>query len=920
MWDAFQILIRRVFSLFRRRALEEDLEQELRSHIDLAMEAAGRRGLSAEDARREALRAFGGIAQTQEIYRAQRGLPMLETLLQDLRYGWRMLARTPGFTAVAALSLALGIGANTAIFTLIDAVLIKTLPVRNPQELVQLAWAVPAGKDPGIAHWTNGTTWDEGGRSMGTPFSYPAYRDLRAHNQVLSDLFAYANVGNEDVLANGEAGLAFTQMVSGNFFPALGIRAAAGRVLTESDDRPGAPPVCLISNSYWKRRFGGASIAGAAIALNGVAFTIAGVAPPEFFGLQPGHVTEVYVPISTQPLIVPRWDPRMATILDAPDHWWVEMMGRLKPGVSAGQAKSNLAALFQQEMADVPQARRATGAAAWLELESASRGLNQLRRNFSQPLFVLMGMVAMVLLIACANVANLLLGRATARQKEIAVRLSLGAPRGRLIRQLLTESVLLSAMGGALGMAFAWWGCRLMVALLSTPGYPLVIRVTPDLRVLAFTAAVCLVTGLLFGLAPAFRATRMDFTPALKQNVPRWRGSISLAKILMAAQTALSLVLVFGAGLFVRTLVNLENRDIGFDQKNVLLFGINASQAGYRGAALNQFYNRVQQQVAALPGVVSATASLHLLLSGGSRGSSVWIPDYKPVNDGSISVKVMPAGPNFLATMKIPLLNGRDLTERDDENAPKVGIVNETLARRYFPNQNPIGRQIRWKQNDPSSAMEIVGVARDARYNSLRNDTPPTVYHPYRQANNLPFMHYELRTAGDPGALIPAVRRAVASLDRNIPLFDVKTQAEQIDELLRQERLFARLSGFFGLLALLLACIGLYGVLSYAVVRRTAELGIRMALGARQANIAGMVVREAIVVAAAGVALGIPAALWAARLAAHLVSGLLYGLKTDDAASVALAAAALVAVAIFASFWPARRASLVDPLVALRYE
>jgi predicted permease len=922
MWEAARILLRRFASLFRSRALDEDLDQELHSHIELAIEAAERSGIGSEEARREAMRAFGGIAQTREIYREQRGLPMLETILQDLRYGWRMLARTPGFTAVAALSLALGIGANTAIFSLIDAVLLKLLPVKDPHALVLLAWAVPAGKDPGVAHWTNGRTWDERGRGLGAPFSYPTYRQLRANNQAFSELFAFADAGNLSVVVDGEARRAFTQMVSGNYFSALGIRPSVGRILVESDDQAGAPPVCMISDSYWKRRFGGSpSVAGTHVVIGGVPFTIAGVMPPEFFGLQPGLAIDVSVPISMQPLIVPRWDPKMTSILAAADHWWVQMMGRLKPGVSARQAAASLTPQFQQALAAVAASSPQPGTVVpWLELQPASQGLSQLRNQFSRPLSILMGMVGLVLLIACANVANLLLARATARQKEIGVRLSLGAPRSRLIRQLLTESLLLACIGGTLGTAFAWWGSRILLALLSHPGNPLTLNVSPDLRVLAFTAAACLVTGLLFGLAPAFRATRVDVAPALKHGVPSLRGSISLAKALMVAQAALSLVLLFGAGLFVRTLVNLESLDTGFDQQRVLLFGIDASQAGYLGPALNDFYDRVQQRVAALPGVVSATASLHLLLSGSSRGNSFWVPGYTPKPDERMGVHVMPAGANFFATMKIPLLSGRDFTTRDDENAPKIAVINEAFAKLYFQNQNPIGRHIQWDRKKADTDMEIVGVAKDARYNSLRADASPTIYHPFRQAGRIFFMHFEVRAAGNPQALIPSVRRAVASIDRNVPLFDVKTQAEQIDELLMQERLFAKLSSFFGLLALLLACVGIYGILSYAVARRSSELGVRMALGAQRRDIVHMVLREALLVAAAGLALGIPASLLAARLASGVISDLLYGLKAADATSILLAAAALIVVAVFAGIWPARRASRVDPLVALRYE
>jgi predicted permease len=925
MMEHLRVWAARFAALFRKRRLEESLEEELRSHLEMAVELNMRNGMSPEQARREAFLNFGGVAQTKEIYREQRGLPMIETSLQDLRYGVRMLAKTPGFTAVAVLSLALGIGANTAIFTLIDAVLLKMLPVRNPQELVLLQWSVPSG-NPAGSHRMDGNSWEEHGRSLGTSFSYPTFQQIRARNQAFTDVFAFTGLGDLNVLADGEASLARGQTVSSNFFSTLGIHPITGRMFVETDDRVGASPVCVISYGYWKRRFGGdSSIAGKAIAIAGVPFTIVGVTPSEFFGVQPGSAIDVWVPLHTKLLVAPASDPRFPDF-SAADYWWVLMMGRLKPGVSERQATAGLDLIFNQSVtADVasdatPQVGKRPVAAA-LELVPGSKGLDSLRRQFSRPLFILMGMVGLVLLIACANVANLLLSRARSRQKEIGVRLSLGASRGRLIRQLLTESALLACLGGALGLALAYWGSGLLVRFISTANNTLALNLTPDIRILGFTAGMCLLTGLIFGLAPAWRATKVELTPALKQNttgLAAGRLHLGLAKTLVIAQTALSLVLLFGAGLFVRTLVNLKNLDTGFDRENLLLFGINPLKAGYKGPALNDFYTRVQQRVAALPGVVSATSSLHLLLSGSSRGNSLWVPGYTPKAGEQLNARVMPAGPKFFETMKIPLLRGRDFNEGDNEKAPQVAVVNETLMKRYFGDRDPIGQRIGWDRAKPE--MEIVGVVKDAKYNSLRRDTPATIYHPFRQATNINWMHFEVRTARDPKTLIPDVRNVVASLDRNVPLFDLKTQNEQVDELLLQERLFAKLSSFFGLLALLLACVGLYGIMSYAVLRRTGEIGIRMALGAQRWDILGMVLRETLVLVTIGVALGIPASLMTTRLAASVISDLLYGLKATDVTTVGIAVVLLMAVAAFAGFLPARRASRVEPTVALRYE
>ena len=593
-------------------------------------------------------------------------------------------------------------------------------------------------------------------------------------------------------------------------------------------------------------------------------------------------------------------------------------MGRLNPGVPARQAFASVDALFRGSIDPGLSFTEERPAAASLELAPGGQGLDQLRRQYSRPLWILMGMVGLVLLIACANVANLQLARAAARQREIGVRLSLGAPRSRLIRQLLTESILLASIGGALGLALAWWASRVLVLFLSQPDS---LNLQPDFRILAFTAAACLATGLLFGLAPAFRATRADLTPALKRDAPHAGAGVlrlGLAKGLMIGQVAFSVVLLFGAGLFVRTLVNLESLNVGFDQHNVLLFGLNGAGAGYRGAALNDFYGRVQQRVATLPGVVSATASYHLLLSGSFMDVGLWVPGFVPKTPERMHVRGFVAGPNFFHAMKIPLLRGRDFTERDDLNAPKVVVVNEAFVKQYFADRDPIGRRIAWDPKTPE--LEIVGVAKDAKYYSLRNDAPPTVYLSFQQEQGSSWMHFEVRTAADPRALILDVRRLLASLDRSVPIFDVKTQTEQIDELLLQERLFARLSSFFGLLALALASVGLYGILSYAVSRRTGELGIRMALGAQRRNIVGMILRETLLVVAAGLAVGIPAALAAGRLASGLISDLLYGLKAGDVGTVALAATALLTVAAVAGFLPAERASRIDPMVAVRSE
>jgi predicted permease len=838
---------------------------------------------------------------------------------KDLRYGLRLLLKNPAFTAVAVLSLALGIGANTAIFTLIDAVLLRMLPVKNPQELVSLNLKLPErsgrGTDERGRHWTDGNST--------TAFTYTSFAQMRDRNQVFSSLVAFKTLWQLNVQVNGEAELARGQLVTANYFPGLGVRMLLGRDFTAEDDRAGAEPVAVIGYGYWQRRFGGdSSVLGKRMVVNGVSFTISGVTPPEFFGLQPGTSVDMSLPLAVQPLILPRLAEPGVSLFTAADHWWIEVLGRLKPGVTEEQARGNLEVIFKQAvMQGMPPTKDGKAPPLpTLVTVPGGRGLDSLRSQFSKPLFILMTVVGLVLLIACANVANLLLARATARQKEIAVRLSIGATRARLIRQLLMESVLLSSLGGLAGLLFAYWGSNLLVAMMQRGNDRLALDLHPDIRVLAFTAGACLLTGLLFGLAPAFRATRVDLIPALKLSAAALGSGhqrMRLGKALIVSQVALSLVLLFGAGLFVRTLVNLQTQNVGFSRENLLLFGIAPREAGYKDARFTMLCRQVQDGVARLPGVRSATSSLHLLLSGSMRGSTIGVPGYALAPREGTSVQVLPVGTDFLTTMGIPLVMGRDLSAHDDENAPKVALINQTMARKYWRDQNPIGKHFTMGKLD----LEVVGVVQDLKYTSLRREIAPVVYHPFVQnANSMPHMHFEVRTAGDPTALIPAVRQVVASLDRRLPVFDLRTQTQQIDELLLQERLFAKLTGFFGTLALIRVCVGLYGIMSYTVARRTSEIGIRMALGAQRGNILGMVLREVLLLVGIGVALGIAASLVTAKFAASAVAGLLFGLKITDATAISVAALLMLAVAILAGFLPARRASRVNPMVALRYE
>ena len=907
-------ILRRIANLFHRSELDEEIDAELRSHIEMRTADNVAAGMPPEEARRDARLRFGNPAALKERVTEADAQMFLDFFWRDLRYGLRMLRNNLGFTSIAVLSLALGIGANTAIFTLIDAVMLRMLPVQNPQELVSLKLA-PDTRFPREA--------PDGDHSI--VFPYPAFVQMREHNQELSALFAFRDTAGLSVLANGNAETAHGQLVTSNYFSALGVRPALGRDFVAEDDTAGAEPVAIISYGYWQSYFGGEAFAiGRQIVVNGVPVTIIGVAAPEFFGLQPGSAVDLYMPLAMQPLIAPSVageDPGTSAFTAA-NVWWIQLMGRLKPGVTPEQARANLDVIYRPAVLEGlhPEAGRGPLVPPALEIVPASGGLSALRNAFSKPLAILMIVVGIVLLIACVNVANLLLVRSSARAKEIAVRLSLGASRGRLIRQLLLESVLLATFGGLLGLVFAYWGCNALVAMMHHGNSAVLIDVHPDLNVLAFTAAACVLTGILFGLAPALRATRVELTPALKESagsLGTTREKMYTSKALVAAQVALSVVLLFSAGLFVRTLVNLETINVGFSQDNLLLFGLSPKDGGYKGQRYADLCREIQDRIAQLPGVKSATSSLLPLLSGNLWVGDIKVPGYNAGPSEHPFVSVLPVGDGFLSTMGIPLLQGRDLGPRDDEHAPKVALINETLARKYWPRVNPVGRHFTLRGVD----TQVVGVVGDAKYMSLRGEIPPTVYDPYvQQMDGMPRMSFEVRTSGDAAALIPSVRQIVASIDNRLPLFDVMTQTQQIDDLLYQERLFAKLVGFFATLALALVCVGLYGVMSYSVARRTSEIGIRMAMGARHGNILGMVLRETSFLVGAGVVLGVIASFAAARIASHQVAGLLYGLKITDAASIWIAIAFIAVVAAAASFVPVRRAMRVDPIVALRYE
>ncbi len=903
--------------LLKKQRQDRELDAEIESHLQMHIEDNVRLGMTPDEARRQAMIKLGGIESTKEAYRDQRSLPVLETLGQDLRYGARQLRKNPGFTAVAVLTLALGIGANTALFSLLDAVVLKTLPVKAPEELVLFNWLSgpnrmarnvfgDVGKDPATGLMTS------------TSFSYHTFEQWRDQHQALAEVFAFTPRGLS-VRADGEAEFVSAQLVSGGYYAGLGVQPILGRTITVEDDQAASSPVAVITHRYWQRRFDlDPAVVGKTIQVDSVPCTIIGVTPPGFHGaLHIGESPDVSIPLAMEPQLRPE-----NSQLNRPWVWWLRVMGRLKPGVSAEQARAGLEVTFQHSAEEgwmaAPAQNQPNGEprdVPRLKATDGSQGLTRMREKHAQSLRILMGGVGLVLLIACANVANLLLARAETRRKEMATRLAVGAGRSRLIRQLLTESLLLAGMGGVLGAFLAYWGKDLLLALQPWGGSQLALDLKLDFRVLGFTTAVSLLTGLLFGLAPAFRATRIDLAPILKESA---RNSSSgarspLSKALVTAQVALSLVLLIGAGLFARTLHNLQTLEVGFNRENLLTFGLDPARNRYPSAQIAPLFQRLLERLEAIPGVRSATLSQNPILAGSRNDAPVFVQGQPPDQDRRAAVNDVAA--NFLDTLEIPILRGRGLTGQDDERAPKVAVINEALARKYFANEDPIGRRFGVDDPETSGQMEIVGIARDAKYFELRGEMPPTVYRPYFQ-DTAGSAYFTVRTTGDPVVMIAMIRQAVREVDGSLPLGDLRTLRQQVEGSWQQERFFAGLSGFFGLLALLLAAIGLYGVMAYGVACRTKEIGVRLALGAQRWDVIRLVIRESLVLVTLGIGIGLATALALTRLIANW----LFGLTPNDPVTMAVATVLLVAVAAVAGYLPARRAARIDPLVALRSE
>ena len=854
----------------------------------------------------------------------------MTSLLQDLRYGAQMLVKHPAFTAVAVLTIALGVGANTALFSVVDAVLLKKLPVKDPEQLVILKASYDPEKfSPGGYDGINPVN-PATGLKEGTSFPAQTLMRLRQEQGALSDVFAFGFV-SMNLNAGGQAEVVNGQAVSGNYYTALGVPALVGRIITDADDNAGASPIAVLSHRFWSTRFGSdPSVVGRQVNINNVPFTIAGVTPPGFGGTsQVGSSQDVTIPLAWEPQIAgERSSSRGAGV------WWLRVMGRLKPGVTIAQAEATLAGPFHQSVLEhraLRQSRSQTPLRTLepkdfprLAVDPGSQGEMNSRVGFAKPLRLLFGVVALVLLIACANVANLLLVRASSRKKEIAVRLALGASRWRLIRQLLTESILLAAIGGALGILFALW-IKDGLLLVTDWGGREMTALNPqlDYRVLGFTLGLSFLTGLIFGILPALRATRLELTPSLKDaggsSIAASRSWLS--KSLVMVQVSLSVLLLIGAGLLIRTLRNLQHVDIGFNANNLLLFDVEPGLIGYKEEKLVELYQQTFARLQAVPGVQSVTFSRHRLLALGARTSSIFFPG-RVGPDGQppeLDSKIMIVRENFLETMEIPLLMGRTFQQQDDARGPQVAIVNQTFAKTHFPNENPVGKRFSFDPQKPSE-IEIIGIARDAKYTSQRAEIQPTVYQSWRQT--LPSMRaatFEVRTTSDPRLHVAGIRQAMSEVDSNLPISNVRTQIEQGDEILQMERMFAKLLTLFGLIAQQLAAIGLYGVMAYAVSQRTQEIGIRMALGANRSKVLMMIVRQGMTLTVIGIALGLFGAYVLTKYLESLTS-MLFGVEARDPWTFAATAVLLSAVSLLACLVPARRATKVDPLTALRYE
>jgi predicted permease len=918
-----QNLIGGIKALLHRERRDQEMTEELHSFQEASIEEKIRSGLSPQQAQRAARIEMGSIETVKQKVRSATWESIAQSIAQDIRYAIRQLLSAPGFTAVAIISLALGIGANTIIFTLAKGVLLDRLAVPQPNQLRLFAIIRDRRNSPLHSFWGDFYRTPDG-RSITHSFSYPVYQLLRQQNlakPVLEDLFAFKDLLGQRLTAtvDGQADTVSGELVSGNFYQQLGVQPALGRAIQPSDDdTPGSGPVAVISDGLWARLFGRSpSVIGKTIQLNLIPITIIGVNPPGFTGGAGVQISpDVFLPFSMQPTLIP---DRKGSLLENPNEWWMSIMGRARPGVSDEAARSAFAVWLEQDIrATVPVAKN--DKMPDFVVESGSQGLAATTHDYAAPIYVLSVLTGLVLLLACANLANLLLARSAARQREMSVRLALGASRSRVLRQVLTESLLLSSLGGIAGFALGYLGRNIIPHLLSTAWRPAPFYARFDLRIFAFTVAVSILTGILFGLTPAWQATRTDVNTALKDaasSVTRRRKGLA-GKSIVVFQVALSMLLVVGAGLFARTLINLNTTNLGFDPHNLLLFSIQAPPSRYPAPQDIALHQHIEDRLAQVPGVESVTLIENPLL-GHNISDTLFIPTDRPrpTTDNEDRV-VNGVGQTFFETYRIPVLYGRSFGPTDTATSPLVAVINQGLAHTVYPGVDPVGKTFISNRHlgDHESVYQIIGVSADAKYSALQQDPPPTFYTLYRQAKEEQFITYTIKTQLSPAAILPSLRSAVQSIDKDLPLRDIRTQTEQIEASISEERLFATLTASFGILALILACIGIYGIMAYNMARRTNEIGVRMALGARARQVLFMVLGESSWLAILGIAIGLAAAFGLTRF----IGSMLYGLKPSDPTTLITSTLILLTIAIAAAYGPARRASRTDPMQALRHE
>jgi predicted permease len=847
---------------------------------------------------------------------------------QDLRFALRMLVKNPGFTLIAVLTLALGIGANTAIFSVLDSVLLRSLPVPHPEQLVTLS-------DP-----------DEHGSSFGSEggdrslLAYSEFEYFRDHNEVFRGIFAAdsqlphleVTIPDSSSTSGVQKESARVRLVSGDYFATLGVSPAAGTFFTREVDRArGGSPIAVVSYAFWKQRFGLDPLAlGKTIQIRQTSFQIVGVTPPGFFGETVGAFPDLWIPMMMQDSIYPGRDLLTPSKDLTNLHMWLQVMARLKPGFTSEQAKTSINVVFKGLLeskvgASISAEERRHDLDQRINLQRAARGSSVLREHFGEPLKILMAMVGFVLLIACANVANLLLARGAARQREFAMRIAIGAGRARLIRQLLTEGLLIAVSGAAAGLLLAQWADALLLRMVSggASGPPSIhLDLQPDARVLGFTLGVTLLTTILFALIPSLYSTRLDLTPLLKStptgtSSEASRGRFPARKVLVVSQVAVSVILLVSAGLFVRSLSRLGEVKLGYSRENLLLFRVDAGPGGYKGAAITRFQLDLLAKISAIPGSRGATVSKDGLFSGSESADPIAVEGYTPKAGEEMHSRMDHIGPGYFSTLGIPILMGREIEAQDAPGIIRAAVINQTFAHRFFPNTNPIGKHVRDTYSGNPAEMVVVGVAADAKYNNLREKPLPRIYAPL--ANPMwenPAAFYEVRTYADPQAVAASLRRVVQEAAPTLPPIEVRTMSGLVDDSLETDRFIEQLASAFSLLALVLAAIGLYGLMAYTVSRRTKDIGIRLALGAEQGNVLWQVLRETLVLVLTGIIIGVPLALGAT----HLVRSMIFGLGFADPVAILFAATLLTIVAALAGFLPAWRASQVDPMVALRYE